>query len=129
MTVSPTARWLRVGLGCVVRLRAGCGADAADGPVQPGGGRFPGQIGTGSLLEHHLSFPMGVQRLDLIGIGLLAGDLVSDRLFLRNHVGRRRLVLLAVGETVILLHPPLPLVGVSIAMERERQQNDSLANG
>ena len=30
----------------------------------------------------------------------------------------------AVGETVILLHPPLPLVGVSIAMERERQQND-----
>ena len=25
----------------------------------------------------------------------------------------------AVGETVILLHPPLPLVGVSIAMERE----------
>ena len=35
----------------------------------------------------------------------------------------------AVGETVILLHPPLPLVGVSIAMERERQQNDSLANG
>ena len=36
---------------------------------------------------------------------------------------------LAVGETVILLHPPLPLVGVSIVMERERQQNDSLANG
>ena len=35
----------------------------------------------------------------------------------------------AVGETAMLLHPPLPLVGVSIAMERERQQNDSLANG
>ena len=34
---------------------------------------------------------------------------------------------LAVGETVILLHPPLPLAGVSIGMERERQQNDSLA--
>ena len=33
---------------------------------------------------------------------------------------------LAVDETVILLHPPLPLVGVSIAMERERQQNDGL---
>ena len=28
---------------------------------------------------------------------------------------------LAVGETVILLHPPLPLVGVSIVMWRERQ--------
>ena len=36
---------------------------------------------------------------------------------------------LTVGETVILLHPPLPLVGVSVLMERERQQNDSLANG
>ena len=36
---------------------------------------------------------------------------------------------IAVGETVILLHPPLPLVGVSIAMKRERQQNDSLADG
>ena len=36
---------------------------------------------------------------------------------------------LAVGETVVLLHPPLPLVGVSMAMERERQQNDSLVNG
>ena len=34
----------------------------------------------------------------------------------------------APDETVILLHPPLPLVGVSIVMERERQQNDSLVN-
>ena len=33
-----------------------------------------------------------------------------------------------VGEIAILLHPPLPLVSVSIAMERERQQNDSLVN-
>ena len=36
---------------------------------------------------------------------------------------------LAVGETVILLQPPLPLVDVSIVMERERQQNDSLGSG
>ena len=36
---------------------------------------------------------------------------------------------LAVGEAIILLHPPLLLVGASIAMERERQQNDSLADG
>ena len=35
----------------------------------------------------------------------------------------------AVGETVILLHLPLPLVGDSIGMWRERQQNDSLADG
>ena len=42
----------------------------------------------------------------------------------------RRGRLLAVGETVILLHPPLPLVGVSIGMERGRQQNDrTLADG
>ena len=27
-----------------------------------------------------------------------------------------------VGETIILLHPPLPFGGVSIGMERERQQ-------
>ena len=36
---------------------------------------------------------------------------------------------LAVGETVILLHTPLHLVGVSIGMKRGRQQNDSLADG
>ena len=38
---------------------------------------------------------------------------------------------LAVGMTVILLHPPLPLVGISTWMERERerQPNDSRANG
>ena len=36
---------------------------------------------------------------------------------------------LAVGETVIVLNPLLPLAGVSIVMERERQQNDSLVNG
>ena len=36
---------------------------------------------------------------------------------------------LAVGEIVILLHPPLPLVGVSIWTERGCQQNDSLADG
>ena len=29
----------------------------------------------------------------------------------------------------ILLHPPLPIVGVSIAMERECQHDDSLVNG
>ena len=33
------------------------------------------------------------------------------------------------GETVILLHPPLPLVGVSIVMETGCQQNDSLVRG
>ena len=36
---------------------------------------------------------------------------------------------LAVDETVILLHSPLPLAGVSIVMEKERQHNDGLVNG
>ena len=35
----------------------------------------------------------------------------------------------AVDETVILLHPPLPLAGVSIGMDRRCQQNDSLVRG
>ena len=36
---------------------------------------------------------------------------------------------LAVGETVILLQPPLPSLGVSAGMERGCLQNDSLADG
>ena len=43
-----------------------------------------------------------------------------------DHVDARYL---AVDETVILLHPLLPLVGVSTVMERGCQQNDSLADG
>ena len=31
----------------------------------------------------------------------------------------------AVDETVNLLHPPPPLLGVSIVIKRERQQSDS----
>ena len=36
---------------------------------------------------------------------------------------------IAVGETVILLHLPLPLVGVSAETMRQCQQNGSLADG
>ena len=36
---------------------------------------------------------------------------------------------LAVGETVSLLHPPLPLAGVSMWTGRGCQQNESLADG
>ena len=48
-----------------------------------------------------------------------------------SHGGRHRgRVRLAVGETVILLHAPLPLVGFFIVMESGRQQNDrTLADG
>ena len=42
---------------------------------------------------------------------------------------KEKAAILAIDETAIPLHPPLPLVGVSIAMERGRQQNDSLVNG
>ena len=38
--------------------------------------------------------------------------------------------LVAVGETVILLHPPVPLSGVSMGINRGCRQNDrSLADG
>ena len=46
-----------------------------------------------------------------------------------QHIVSESEVDVAVGETVILLHPLLPLVGVSIWMERGCQQTDSLANG
>ena len=36
---------------------------------------------------------------------------------------------LAVGETVILLHPPLPLLGVSTGIQMGRQQSDSFVDG
>ena len=50
------------------------------------------------------------------------------RLGVRVVAGQR--VELAAGVTVILLHPCLPVVGVSIVMERERQQNGrTLVNG
>ena len=35
----------------------------------------------------------------------------------------------AAPSFVVLLHPPLGSAGVSIGMEREGKQNDSLANG
>ena len=37
----------------------------------------------------------------------------------RRTADSLREALIAVDETVILLHPPLPLVGVSIVMDRE----------
>ena len=40
-----------------------------------------------------------------------------------------RMVAVAVGETVTLLHHPLPSVGVSVGMTRGVQQHDSLADG
>ena len=39
-----------------------------------------------------------------------------------------RMPTVAGGETVILLHFPLPSAGVSVGMWRGRQQNDSLAD-
>ena len=52
------------------------------------------------------------------------------KVFPAPEAGGSITVTLAVGETVILLHPPLPLVGVSIAMERGCQQNGRTpANG
>ena len=76
--------------------------------------------------------PRGLARLACAGVGA-AGRGALPRPPRRDHQiiehrqsDRSRL---AVDETVILLHPPLPLVSVSIVMERERQQIDSLVNG
>ena len=41
----------------------------------------------------------------------------------------RRPSTVAVGETVFLLHPPLPMLGVSTGLKRTYHQNDSLADG
>ena len=62
----------------------------------------------------------------LTAVGVPCGDAHIAAEVLTRSEG---LASLAVGETVILLHPPLPLVGVSIWMQRECQQNDSFANG
>ena len=56
----------------------------------------------------------GVPYVALVGQVVQASERAVDG----PRVQRRRH--LAVGETVILLHPPLPLVGASTAMERER---------
>ena len=69
--------------------------------------------------------PSGAQRPDhsmtvhAQGLGL---SVIGDQFIWQGE-------LLAVGETFILLHPPLPLLGVSIGMERGCQQNDSVAGG
>ena len=63
---------------------------------------------------------------------LIVGQLVIRRGGPAVPAGEVRLDLdtpVAVDETVIPLHPPLPLVGVSIVMERGCQQNDSLVRG
>ena len=48
---------------------------------------------------------------------------------LANYEAGLQPAALAVGETAILLHPPLPLAAVSIVVEWGCQQNDGLADG
>ena len=68
---------------------------------------------TGGLKRRDL--PLELDDSGAVGQGLPAGLRESD---------------LAVGESsVILLHPPLPLVGVSMKTMGECQQNDSPADG
>ena len=54
-----------------------------------------------------------------------APEQIENGLVVREPHG----VVVAVGETFILLHLPLPSVGVSVGMWRGRQQSDSLADG
>ena len=59
----------------------------------------------------------------LLPVAEPADQLVGDELQDRRGLG------VAIGETVVLLTLPLPVLGVSIDMARECQQNDSLADG
>ena len=58
-----------------------------------------------------------------------AGETLTSLLLLCGNYYPWSAAKVAVDETVILLRPPLPLAGVSIGMERERQKNDSHVNG
>ena len=60
------------------------------------------------------------------GVGEFARPAVSAG---RTHSALQGAAGVAVDDTVVLLHPPLPLAGVSTVMERGCQQNDSLVNG
>ena len=51
----------------------------------------------------------------VVTINFLMSDLTPEN-------GPIRQICLGIGETVILLHPHLPLVGVSTGMERECQR-------
>ena len=75
-----------------------------------------------------MAVPAGASRHVSSGVSV---DVSSRHDCERVEQSSMRLWLLSVApdETVILLHPPIPSVGVSIVMERERQQNDSLVNG
>ena len=120
--------------GCCVRRRAQRAASNWNRPqpVKPSqnessfsGGR--GSAGTRLHPEIEEALP---QLLPVESARAVPVELVEGRLDLRAAVRVAVLPLrLAVGKTVILLHLPLPLVGVSTVMERERQGNDSLANG
>ena len=76
----------------------------------------------------------GLQQNDSIGIAAshalrhLESDEERNRRPQRDR-GAKDALDLAVGETVSLLHPPLPLVGVSMGIERGCQHNGSLADG
>ena len=64
--------------------------------------------------------------------GRMAAEAQGKAVFLSLTFSQAEIVAgphLAIGETVILLHPPLPSAGVSIQMQKGRQQNDSLADG
>ena len=65
------------------------------------------------------------------GCDLFSADCLAEKRLLTEgeEMAAGSLALLAIGETVTLLTLPLHLVGVSIDMEAECQQNDSLADG
>ena len=92
---------------------------------QPGRGDLPDGPGVQwrpAVADLVPQLAVGRRRVQVLG--KLGGHLLRQPAQLPARRGR-----LAVGETVILLHPPLPLAGVSIETMRECQQNDGLADG
>ena len=63
------------------------------------------------------------------GDGVILGGIEGGGGGRANAVALTQRVHIALGETVILLHHPLPLLGVSIGIKRGCHQNDSLADG
>ena len=59
----------------------------------------------------------------------LFGSVTAQVLDALDHGSSSSRAALAIGETLIRLHPPLPLIHILIGMERGRLENDSLADG
>ena len=94
-------------------------------PREEKGQLIEGPPETGEKLETETGNVYTLRKM--IGRGQFGAVYLADGTRRGDPQSRTFAVKIAPDETVILLHPPLHLVGVSIVIERERQQNDSLS--